>query len=259
MDSEAGQRRTKSHRYTQPNYIRAPTSPLVACYARAGPVRARLRQRPASGPPTPGCPLVGASGARTRKAIDKPSRTIPAPAPRRRSLRRRYAKRQRSRPGWPAWPLRPDKAWGARQANRSFSTPAPARPRGPFPPMTPARIECVPPCAPSRKLACPRQAKALASRTPRKVRLRAQQSPPRPATWTVHRSRARQASKSDARIRAPDQRVTWGTHRFFDVVEGGPGSRLRREQSPYAALRAARCGPAHRPGQGTPAVEPMLP
>jgi hypothetical protein len=154
-------------------------------------------------------PSASSAWTRHRRTINKTSQTIPAPAPRRRSLRRRFAKRQRSRPGWPAWPPRPDKAWGARQANRSFSASIPRPAARPFPAHDPARIESVPPCAPSRKLACPRQAKALASRTPRKVRLRAQQSPPRPATWSARRSRARQASKSDARIRAPDRRRGW--------------------------------------------------
>lgn len=183
-------------------------------------------------------PRAASAWTRHRKAIDTPSRAIPAPAPRRRSLRRRFAKRQRSRPGWPAWPPWADEAWPTRPANRSLPTSTPARRRRPFPPMIPARIESIPPCAPSRLLACHRQAKAQPSGAPRKVRLRAQQSPPRPAIrCVVHVGRA-DTPRSGGRIRAAHRRVTWGTHRLMHVVEGGPGSRSRANNA-----RVRRCAP----------------
>ncbi len=73
------------------------------------------------------------------------------------------------------------------------------------------------------------------------------QSPPRPADWVSRASRARHDIKSMPWIRAPDQRVTWGTHRLLHVVEGGPGSRcgankarLRRSAPPDAARPTGR-------------------
>jgi len=189
-------------------------------------------------------PSASSAWTRHRRTIDIPSRTIPAPAPRRRSLRRRFAKRQRSRPGWPAWPPRPDKAWGARQANRSFPASIPRPAARPFPAHDPARIESIPPscnkashsgaAAAATKPAPPRHLDSSSKSGAPSIKVRCSDTRARPAKGMEVRSPLR---------------------RLWKAGRGAPAGATK----PVCGAPRRPMRPRHRRGQTTPGLAAKLP